>query len=178
MLETNLKKSDILLAQLAKSSDAVFNVIKLAKALGIEVIVNPIAYFNKMIQLLLYINKITSNKIQTSLMFGINVNSFDTIKLIVSKIHSFDIQTIIILFNSNGPLAFYVKNYRYIQISGFALFSMFEMVNNFIYALSLSQADGKFFYPIADGAVAFLVVEREGTSTMSSCQNVLDRMAN
>lgn len=178
MLETNLKKSDILLTQLAKTSDAVFNVITLAKALGIDVVVNPNAYFNKMIQLLLYINKITSNKTQTSLMFGINVNRFDTFKLIVTKIHSFDIQTIIILFNSNGPLAFYVKNYRYIQIYGFVLLSIFNMANNFIYALSLSQADGEFFYPIADGAIAFSVVEREGTTTMSSCQNVLDRMAN
>lgn len=145
MLETNLKKSDILLVQLAKTSDAVFNVITLAKALGIEVVVNPNAYFNKMIQLLLYINTITSNKTQTSLMSGINVNSFNTIKLTVTKIHSFDIQTIIILFNSNDSLAFYVKNYRNIPIFGFVLLSMFKMVNNFIYALSLSQANGEFF---------------------------------
>lgn len=180
MLESNLKQSDILLVQLENNIDAISNAVKLAKAVGVKVVLNPAPYSKEVIQLIPYIDIITPNETEASLMSGIEVNDLDSAKLAAEKIHSLGIQTVIITLGSKGSLIFDGKEHQHIKPFLAVSVDTTGAGDAFNGAFCASLAKGESLYQSANYASAFasLAVEREGASNMPSHQSVLQRMAN
>ncbi|KES16119.1 Sugar kinase, ribokinase family [Gilliamella apis SCGC AB-598-P17] len=180
MLESYLKQSDILLVQLENNIDAVLNAMKLAKAMGVKVVLNPAPYSKDIQQLLSYIDIITPNETEASLMSGVEVNDFDSAKLAAEKIYSLGIQTVIITLGSKGSLIYDGKHHQHIKPFLAVPVDTTGAGDAFNGAFCASLAKGETLYQAAVYASAFasLAVEREGASNMPSHQNVLKRMAN
>ncbi len=180
MLESYLKQSDILLVQLENNIDAVLNAMKLAKTIGVKVVLNPAPYSKDILQLLPYIDIITPNETEASLMSGVEVNDFDSAKLAAEKIYLLGIQTVIITLGSKGSLIFDGKHHQHIKPFLAVPIDTTGAGDAFNGAFCASLAKGETLYQSAVYASAFasLAVEREGASNMPSHQNVLKRMEN
>ena len=180
MLESYLKQSDILLVQLENNIDAVLNAMKLAKTIGVKVVLNPAPYSKDIQQLLPYIDIITPNETEASLMSGVEVNDFDSAKLAAEKIYLLGIQTVIITLGSKGSLIFDGKHHQHIKPFLAVPIDTTGAGDAFNGAFCASLAKGETLYQSAVYASAFasLAVEREGASNMPSHQNVLKRMEN
>lgn len=179
-LESHLKQSDILLVQLENNLDATRNAMRLAKALGVKVILNPAPYSAEMMQLVKYTDIITPNETEASLMSGIEIVDLDTAKLAAEKIHALGIQTVIITLGSKGSLIFDGKDHQHVKPFPAVPVDTTGAGDAFNGAFCASLAKGQTIYQSAVYASAFasLAVEREGASNMPSHQLVIQRMAN
>lgn len=179
-LENNLKQSDILLVQLENNIDATCNAMRLAKAVGVKVILNPAPYSKDVKQLIPYTDIITPNETEASLMSGIEVVDLGSAKLAADKIHSLGVQIVIITLGSKGSLIFDGKEYQHVKPFLAVPVDTTGAGDAFNGAFCAALAKGQSIYQSAMYASAFasLAVEREGASNMPSHQNVLQKMAN
>ncbi|MCP5899096.1 PfkB family carbohydrate kinase, partial [Klebsiella pneumoniae] len=72
--------SDVLLVQLENNFDATHALIKIARELGKTVILNPAPYSAEIIPSIPYVDVITPNETEASLLSGIEINDVDTAK--------------------------------------------------------------------------------------------------
>ncbi|QIQ20922.1 ribokinase [Zophobihabitans entericus] len=179
-LEANLKNADILLVQLENNFDAMCNAMKLAKALGVQVILNPAPYSAEVMKALEYIDIITPNETEASFMSGIEITDLDSAKQAAEKIYSLGVQTVIITLGSKGSLIFDGKQHQHIKPFPAVPVDTTGAGDAFNGAFCASLAKGQSTYQAATYASAFasLAVEREGASNMPSHQQVLQRMNN
>lgn len=99
-----LKKSDILLVQLENNFEATFSLVKSARELGKKVILNPAPYSPKAKEFLPFIDIITPNETEASLLSGIAVTDMESAKTAAKEIQALGVTTVLITMGSKGAL--------------------------------------------------------------------------
>jgi Sugar kinases, ribokinase family len=99
-----LEDSDVLLVQLENNFAATLSAMKLAKALGVKVILNPAPFSSHALECLEYVDVITPNETEASQLSGIDVKDLASAKEAAQRIVSQGARRVIITMGSRGAL--------------------------------------------------------------------------
>lgn len=175
----NISSANILLVQLEINLDATLQAIKYARKNQVKVILNPAPYTPDIISLLPYIDIITPNETEASLLSDIPVKDIDSAKAAAEAIGSQGPGTVIITLGAKGAL---LKDNM-----GFSLIPAFPAIgvdttgagDAFNGALSAAIARGEKLINACYYASAFasLAVELEGAANMPEHDKVMSRLA-
>lgn len=174
-----LATSDVLLVQLENNFSATLNVIKLAHALGKKVILNPAPYSSDILPYLDYLDVITPNETEASLLSGIDIHDFDSTKEAALKIASMGAKRVIITMGSRGAMLYDGQQFQHIPAFPALGVDTTGAGDAFNGAFAAALANGQSMVQAATYASAFasLAVEREGASNMPEHQQVIARLA-
>ncbi|HCI4313085.1 TPA: DeoR family transcriptional regulator [Salmonella enterica subsp. enterica serovar Infantis] len=169
-----LKKSDVLLVQLENNFDATISLVKIARSMNKTIILNPAPYSPEAIEFLSYINIITPNETEASLLSGIEIIDNDTARRAALKIHEMGAQTVLITMGSRGALLLNNNVFHNIKPFLSAVVDTTGAGDAFNGALAASLASGKDIVYAATWASAFasMAVELEGASSMPDVELV------
>ncbi|MCC3720386.1 ribokinase [Rouxiella badensis] len=174
-----LEDSDVLLVQLENNFAATLSAMKLAKALGVTVILNPAPSSSHALECLEYVDVITPNETEASQLSGIDVQDLASAKEAAQRIVSQGAHRVIITMGSRGALL--LDGHQFQHIPAFPALSVDTTGagDAFNGALASSLANGQSLVQAATYAAAFasLAVEREGASNMPDNAQVLARLA-
>ncbi|TCL03161.1 ribokinase [Sodalis ligni] len=174
-----LSDSDVLLLQLENNFPATLNAIRLAGALGVKIIMNPAPYSADILQCLPYIDVVTPNETEASLLSGVEVVDLATAKVAAQAIVDLGAPRVIITMGAHGALLY--DNHQFQHIPAFPALSVDTTGagDAFNGALAAALATGQTLAQAATYASAFasLAVEREGASNMPHHQQVLIRLS-
>ncbi|MFT2321249.1 PfkB family carbohydrate kinase [Escherichia coli] len=163
-----LSSSDVLLVQLENNFDATHALIKIAHGLGKFVILNPAPYSAEIISSLPFVDVITPNETEASLLSGIDINDLDTAKDAALRIAELGAKKVIITMGARGALL--LDNYQFSHIRAFPAVTVDTTGagDAFNGALAAALAAGNSLVQAATWASAFasLAVELEGASNM------------
>ena len=163
-----LSASDVLLVQLENNFDATHSLIKIARELGKTVILNPAPYSAEIIKSIPYIDVITPNETEASLLSGIDIHDVDTAKEAALRFAELGVKKVLITMGSRGALL--LDNRQFSQIRAFPAVTVDTTGagDAFNGALAASLAAGNTLVQAATWASAFasLAVELEGASNM------------
>lgn len=174
-----LEDSDVLLVQLENNFIATLSAMKLAKALGVKVILNPAPFSNNALDCLEYVDLITPNETEASQLSGIEVQDLASAKEAARRIVSQGAKRVIITMGSRGALLLDGDQFQYIPAFPAMSVDTTGAGDAFNGALASSIANGQTLVQAATYASAFasLAVEREGASNMPDHEQVLARLA-
>ena len=174
-----LEDSDVLLVQLENNFVATLSAMKLAKALGVKVILNPAPFSNNALDCLEYVDLITPNETEASQLSGIEVQDLASAKEAARRIVSQGAKRVIITMGSRGALLLDGDQFQYIPAFPAMSVDTTGAGDAFNGALASSIANGQTLVQAATYASAFasLAVEREGASNMPDHEQVLARLA-
>jgi ribokinase len=174
-----LKDSEVLLVQLENNFAATLNAMKLAKALGIMVILNPAPYSQHALECLEYVDLITPNETEASQLSGIEVVDMASAKDAAQRIANQGVQRVIITMGSRGALLYEAQQFVHIPVFPALSVDTTGAGDAFNGALAAAIAKGQTLVQAATYAAAFasLAVEREGASNMPDNGQVLARLA-
>lgn len=174
-----LATSDVLLVQLENNFSATLNVIKLAHALGKKVILNPAPYSSEILPYLEYLDVITPNETEASLLSGIDIQDFDSTKEAALKIARMGAKRVIITMGSRGALLYDGHQFQHIPAFPALGVDTTGAGDAFNGAFAAALANGQSMVQAATYASAFasLAVEREGASNMPEHQQVIARLS-
>lgn len=174
-----LADANVLLVQMENNFTATLNAIKLAKELGVAVIVNPAPYSADVIDCLPFIDLITPNETEASLLSGIEVTDVASAKLAAQKISAMGASKVIITMGSRGALIQDGGNFHLIPVFPALSVDTTGAGDAFNGALAAATAMGQSMVQAAHYASAFasLAVEREGASNMPTLEQVHARLA-
>lgn len=174
-----LEDSDVLLVQLENNFAATLSAMKLAKALGVKVILNPAPFSHHALECLEYVDVITPNETEASQLSGIDVQDLASAKEAAQRLVSQGAQRVIITMGSRGALILDGNQFQHIPAFPALSVDTTGAGDAFNGALASSLANGQSLVQAATYASAFasLSVEREGASNMPDNAQVLARMA-
>lgn len=174
-----LAGSDVLLVQLENNFSATLNAIKLATTLGVRVIMNPAPFSADALACLHYVDVLTPNETEASLLSGVEVNDLDSAKEAALAIVRQGANRVIITMSSRGALI--LENGQFQHIAAFPALSVDTTGagDAFNGAFAAALAKGQTIAQAATYAAAFasLAVEREGASNMPDHPQVVARLA-
>lgn len=174
-----LEDSDVLLVQLENNFAATLSAMKLAKALGVKVILNPAPFSSHALECLEYVDVITPNETEASQLSGIDVKDLASAKEAAQRIVSQGARRVIITMGSRGALLFDGNQFQHIPAFPALSVDTTGAGDAFNGALASSIANGQSLVQAATYAAAFasLAVEREGASNMPDKAQVSARLA-
>ncbi|EAZ5076276.1 TPA: PfkB family carbohydrate kinase [Escherichia coli] len=163
-----LKKSDILLVQLENNFEATFSLVKSARELGKKVILNPAPYSPKAKEFLPFIDIITPNETEASLLSGIAVTDMESAKTAAKEIQALGVTTVLITMGSKGALLLNDNKFHHIKPYPAVVVDTTGAGDAFNGALAATLASGRDLIYSASWASAFasMAVELEGASSM------------
>lgn len=174
-----LAGSDVLLVQLENNFSATLNAMKLATTLGVRVIMNPAPFSVDALACLHYVDVLTPNETEASLLSGVEVNDLDSAKQAALAIVRQGAKRVIITMSSRGALI--LENGQFQHIAAFPALSVDTTGagDAFNGAFAAALAKGQTIAQAATYAAAFasLAVEREGASNMPDHPQVVARLA-
>jgi len=178
-LQPYLVESDILLVQLENNIDAVTSAIKLAHSLGNTVILNPAPYSNEIIPALSYVDIITPNETEASLLSGIEVVDMESAKQAATKIAEMGIKHVLITLGSRGVLLLDDDVFHHIPAFPAVVVDTTGAGDAFNGSLAAALANGYSLLNAVRYATAFasLAVEREGAANMPNDEMTKQRLA-
>ncbi|XBS69199.1 ribokinase [Acerihabitans sp. KWT182] len=178
-MANELSDSDVLLVQLENNFSATLNAMKLARALGVKIIMNPAPYSADIAQCLAYVDVVTPNETEASLLSGVEVTDLASARVASQAIIALGAPRVIITMGSHGALL--CENQQFQHIPAFPALSVDTTGagDAFNGALAAALATGQTLAQAATYASAFasLAVEREGASNMPHHQQVLSRLS-
>ncbi|WP_134705933.1 ribokinase [Rahnella sp. CJA17(1/100)] len=174
-----LEDSDVLLVQLENNFAATLSAMKLAKALGVKVILNPAPFSSHALECFEYVDVITPNETEASQLSGIDVKDLASAKEAAQRIVSQGARRVIITMGSRGALLFDGNQFQHIPAFPALSVDTTGAGDAFNGALASSIANGQSLVQAATYAAAFasLAVEREGASNMPDKAQVSARLA-
>ncbi|KAA8996400.1 ribokinase [Affinibrenneria salicis] len=174
-----LSSADVLLVQLENNFNATLNAMKLARALGKKVILNPAPYSSDVLACLPLVDVITPNETEASLLSGIDVIDLDSAKAAALKIIESGARRVIITMGARGALLFDGQQFQHIPSFPALSIDTTGAGDAFNGAFAAATAGGQSVAQAATYAAAFasLAVEREGASNMPEHQQVVARLA-
>lgn len=174
-----LTNADVLLVQLENNFSATLNAIKLARALGKKVILNPAPYCDEILPHLDYLDVITPNETEASLLSGVDVNDFDSAREAALNIARQGAKHVIITMGSRGALMYDGQQFQHIPAFPALSIDTTGAGDAFNGAFAAALATGQSMAQAATYASAFasLAVEREGASNMPEHRQVVSRLA-
>lgn len=163
-----LSSSDVLLVQLENNFDATHSLIKIAHELGKQVILNPAPYSAEIIPSIPFVDVITPNETEASLLSGIDISDFDTAKEAALRIARLGAKKVLITMGSRGALLLDNRQFSHIRAFPAVTVDTTGAGDAFNGALAASLAAGNSLVQAATWASAFasLAVELEGASNM------------
>lgn len=163
-----LSESKVLLVQLENNFDAIEGVMKLAKGLGTQVILNPAPYSQGINHLISYADLITPNETEASLISGIEVNDINSAKEAALAIYNKGVANVIITMGQQGSLLFDGEQYTLVPSYKAVAIDTTGAGDAFNGALAASLAMGKKITQsmLYASAFASLAVEKEGAANM------------
>ncbi|GKW11463.1 MULTISPECIES: ribokinase [Pectobacterium] len=178
-IASELTTSDVLLVQLENNFSATLNAIKLAHTLGKKVILNPAPYSSEILPYLDYLDVITPNETEASLLSGIDIHDVDDAKEAALKIAAMGAKRVIITMGSRGALLLDGKQFQHIPAFPALGVDTTGAGDAFNGAFAAALANGQNLVQAATYASAFasLAVEREGASNMPEHQQVIARLS-
>lgn len=163
-----LSGTDVLLVQLENNIDATRLLIDIAHEMGKKIILNPAPYSPDIISSIPYVEIITPNETEASLLSGIDIIDLETAKEAALRIADIGVKTVLITMGSQGVLL--LDNGQFTHIKAFSTFPVDTTGagDAFNGALAASLSAGNNLVKAATWASAFasLAVEREGASNM------------
>ncbi|PWC11718.1 ribokinase [Brenneria roseae subsp. americana] len=174
-----LAHADVLLLQLENNFSATLNAMKLANTLGKKVILNPAPYSSDILPYLEYLDVITPNETEASLLSGIDVHDLDSAKMAAQKIADLGARCVIITMGARGALLLEGKQFQHIPAFPALSIDTTGAGDAFNGALAAAIANGQNLVQAATYASAFasLAVEREGAANMPEHRQVKVRMS-
>jgi ribokinase len=178
-LTLELAQSDVLLVQLENNISATLNVLKLAQTLGVRVIMNPAPFSRDVLSCMNFIDILTPNETEASLLSGIEITDLASAKDAALAIVQLGAQCVIITMGSQGALLYDQRQFQHISAFPALSVDTTGAGDAFNGALAAALADGQSIAQAATYASAFasLAVEREGASNMPDREQVLTRLA-
>lgn len=178
-IATELEDSEVLLVQLENNFAATLSAMKLAKALGVKVILNPAPFSSHALECLEYVDVITPNETEASQLSGIDVQDLASAKEAAQRIVSQGAQRMIITMGSRGALILDGNQFQHIPAFAALSVDTTGAGDAFNGALAASIAKGQSLAQAATYASAFasLSVEREGAANMPDNAQVIARLA-
>lgn len=179
-LKNELSDSGVFLVQLENNFPATLNAMRLAQALGVKVIMNPAPFSPEVIPALKYVDIVTPNETEASLLSGIEVTDMESARAAAAAIAELGAQRVIITMGSRGALLYENKQYQHIPAFPAVSIDTTGAGDAFNGALAASLAEGNPLPQAATFASAFasLAVELEGAANMPDQQQVLTRLRN
>ncbi|WP_345830709.1 ribokinase [Erwinia sp. HDF1-3R] len=173
-----LSQSDVLLVQLENNFSATLNAIKLAHTLGVRVIMNPAPFSNDVLACLEYIDVITPNETEASLLSGVEVVDVDSAREAALAIVRLGAKRVIITMGSRGALICEDQHFQHIPAFPAVSVDTTGAGDAFNGAFAAALAAGESITQAATRASAFasLAVEREGASNMPDREQVAARL--
>ncbi len=173
-----ISESKVLLVQLENNFDAIDGVIKLAKGLNVQVILNPAPYSPEVEKFIANADIITPNETEASQISGVEITDIESAKQAAAVIHEKGAKSIIITMGRQGSVLFDGEQYTHIPAYNAVAVDTTGAGDAFNGALSASLAKGKTLQQAALYATAFasLAVEREGAANMPNNALVEARM--
>lgn len=173
-----LADSDVLLLQLENNFPATLNAIKLASALGVKIIMNPAPYSADILQCLSYLDVVTPNETEASLLSGVEVTDLASAKLAAQAIFELGARKVIITMGAHGALLYDHQQFQHIPAFPALSVDTTGAGDAFNGALAAALATGQTLAQSATYASAFasLAVEREGAANMPHREQVLSRL--
>lgn len=163
-----LCSSDVLLVQLENNFDATHSLIKIAHDLGKIVILNPAPYSAEIIPGIPFVDVITPNETEASLLSGIDIKDLDSAKEAAIRIAELGAKKVLITMGPRGALL--LDNHQFSHIRAFPAVTVDTTGagDAFNGALAASLATGNSLVQAATWASSFasLAVELEGASNM------------
>ncbi|KII65021.1 Ribokinase [Thelohanellus kitauei] len=173
-----LSSSDVLLVQLENNFDATHSLIKIAHELGKQVILNPAPYSAEIIPSIPFVDVITPNETEASLLSGIDISDFDTAKEAALRIARLGAKKVLITMGSRGALLLDNRQFSHIRAFPAVTVDTTGAGDAFNGALAASLAAGNSLVQAATWASAFasLAVELEGASNMPEFEQANARL--
>lgn len=174
-----LSDSDVLLVQLENNFNATLNAIKLANTFGIRVILNPAPYSGDALHCLKYVDVITPNETEASLLSGVEVTDLASAKEAAQRIVELGAKQVIITMGARGALILAGEQFQYIPAFPALSIDTTGAGDAFNGAFAAAISTGQTIAQAATYAAAFasLAVEREGAANMPKHQQVLERLS-
>ncbi|ADN00384.1 ribokinase [Dickeya dadantii] len=174
-----LEDADVLLLQMENNFPATLSAMKLARALDTQIILNPAPYSDDVLSCLDYVDIITPNETEASLLSGIEINNLDSARQAAQKIHALGAARVIITMGANGALLFDGQQFQHIPAFPAVSVDTTGAGDAFNGAFAAAVAGGQSVAQAATYANAFasLAVEREGAANMPTQQQVTNRLA-
>jgi hypothetical protein len=116
-IASELSSSDVLLVQLENNLDAIVALIEMAHGLGKTVILNPAPCSDEIIPCLPFVDVITPNETEASLLSGVDVRDLDTAKEAALIIADMGAKKVLITMGSRGALLLDNKQFSHIRAS-------------------------------------------------------------
>ncbi|KMV68174.1 carbohydrate kinase [bacteria symbiont BFo1 of Frankliniella occidentalis] len=174
-----LSGADVLLLQLENNFSATLNAMKLANTLGVRVIMNPAPFSDDVLKCLQYVDVITPNETEASLLSGVEVTDLESAREAAQAIVRQGAKRVIITMSSRGALI--LDNGQFQHIPAFPALSVDTTGagDAFNGAFAAALASGQTIAQAGTYAAAFasLAVEREGASNMPDHPQVVARLA-
>lgn len=174
-----LAGAEVLLVQLENNFNATLNAMKLANALGIRVILNPAPYSADALQCLEYVDVITPNETEASLLSGVEVTDLNSAKEAAQRIAGLGARRVIITMGARGAMILEGSQFQHIPAFPALSVDTTGAGDAFNGAFAAAIATGQTIAQAATYAAAFasLAVEREGASNMPQHQQVVARLS-
>ncbi|QQX81430.1 DeoR family transcriptional regulator [Shewanella sp. KX20019] len=176
--EQHIIGANLLLTQLENNIDAIEQTMQIAHAHGVKVVLNPAPYHDDTPSLLKYVDVITPNETEASLMTGIEVNSLNSAKLAAQKINQMGVNTVVITRGAQGVLLY--ENERFSEVAAIkcVVTDTTGAGDAFNGALVAQMVTGAKLFEAAKYANAYasLAVEREGAANMPDASLVAARL--
>ncbi|WP_299794147.1 ribokinase [uncultured Shewanella sp.] len=176
--EQHIVGAKLFLTQLENNIDAIRQSMMIAAEHGVKVVLNPAPYHEQTPELLRYVDVITPNETEASLMTGIEVTDLSSAKLAAKKINQMGVKTVVITRGSQGVLLYEDERFMEVGAIKCAVTDTTGAGDAFNGALVARLVEGESLLGAARYANAYasLAVEREGAANMPDAALVAARL--
>ncbi|PKG76823.1 ribokinase [Shewanella sp. Choline-02u-19] len=176
--EQHIVSANLFLTQLENNIDAIRQSMQIAHTHGVRVVLNPAPYHEDTPSLLKYVDVITPNETEASLMTGIEVTDLSSAKLAAEKINQMGVNTVVITRGSQGVLVYENEQFKEVAAIKCVVTDTTGAGDAFNGALVAQIVKGETLFNAAKYANAYasLAVEREGAANMPDASLVAARL--